>query len=263
MRRIIAFSLLTLSLGASARAAEPVTQVMIVGTFHMSNPGRDLANVHADDMLSPQRQGEIAAVTEALARFKPNYVGVEWDAPLTDARYAAYRAHTLAPSHNEVVQLGFRLADAMALEHVHGLDIETDFPFEAVQAYAKAHDQDAVLDGLMQQAGQAVNVLNEELAHGSVGDVLRFMNDRREIAASQNFYRETLRIGGGNDQPGAALLTAWFGRNAQICAHLIQSVKPGGRAVVFYGAGHAFYLRQCVSEMPGFKLVEADDYLPR
>jgi hypothetical protein len=42
----------------------------------------------------------------------------------------------------------------------------------------------------------------------------------------------------------------------------VQLAKPGGRIVVFYGSGHAFFLRQCVTEMPGFKLVEANDYLP-
>ena len=33
--------------------------------------------------------------------------------------------------------------------------------------------------------------------------------------------------------------------------------------MVFYGSGHAFLLRQCVSETPGFRLVEPNDYLPR
>lgn len=32
---------------------------------------------------------------------------------------------------------------------------------------------------------------------------------------------------------------------------------------VLYGSGHAFLLRQCVSEMPGYRLVEANDYLPQ
>jgi hypothetical protein len=32
--------------------------------------------------------------------------------------------------------------------------------------------------------------------------------------------------------------------------------------VIFFGAGHAFLLRQCVAETPGYKLVEANDYLP-
>jgi hypothetical protein len=34
-------------------------------------------------------------------------------------------------------------------------------------------------------------------------------------------------------------------------------------AVAFYGAGHAFLLRQRVSEMPGYRLVEANDDLPQ
>jgi Family of unknown function (DUF5694) len=39
--------------------------------------------------------------------------------------------------------------------------------------------------------------------------------------------------------------------------------KPGDRIVVFYGAGHAYLLRQCVREVPGFELVEPNTYLPK
>jgi len=39
---------------------------------------------------------------------------------------------------------------------------------------------------------------------------------------------------------------------------------PGrSRAVVFYGEGHAYLLRQCIIEAPGVDLVEANDYLPK
>jgi hypothetical protein len=44
---------------------------------------------------------------------------------------------------------------------------------------------------------------------------------------------------------------------------LIQHARVGDRVVVFYGSGHALLLRQCVSETPGFALVEANDYLPK
>jgi hypothetical protein len=33
--------------------------------------------------------------------------------------------------------------------------------------------------------------------------------------------------------------------------------------VVFYGSGHLLQLRQCVSETPGLKLVEANAFLSR
>jgi hypothetical protein len=76
------------------------------------------------------------------------------------------------------------------------------------------------------------------------------------------FYRSTLWVGGGTVQPGADLLTQWYRRNFLICANLVQRAKPGDHVVVFYGSGHSFLLRQCVSEMPGYRLVEANDYLP-
>jgi len=52
-------------------------------------------------------------------------------------------------------------------------------------------------------------------------------------------------------------------RNFLICANLVEQSKPGDRIVVLYGFGHAFLLRQCVTETPAFKLVEPNAYLPR
>ena len=72
-----------------------------------------------------------------------------------------------------------------------------------------------------------------------------------------------VRIGRGGDQPGADLDAAWKRTNLLICANLLQVARPGDRIVVFFGAGHAFLLRQCVSETHGLRLVEPNDYLPR
>jgi hypothetical protein len=82
------------------------------------------------------------------------------------------------------------------------------------------------------------------------------------VKADHAFYRTLLRIGGGNTQPAVDLAAAWYKRNFLICANLIQLAQPGDRMVVFYGSGHAFLLRQCVAETPGFELVEPNDYLP-
>ena len=74
---------------------------------------------------------------------------------------------------------------------------------------------------------------------------------------------DSLRIGSGTAQPGVNLLTAWYKRNFLICANLIQLSRPGDHIVVFYGSGHAFLLRQCVTEIPGFELAEPNDYLTK
>jgi hypothetical protein len=90
----------------------------------MSNPNRDMHDLQSDDVLAPKRQAEIARIVDGIARFRPTVVDVEWPKDLTDARYKAYLADRLLPSHNEVVQLGFQLAKTMRLARVNGIDVD-------------------------------------------------------------------------------------------------------------------------------------------
>jgi hypothetical protein len=261
--RLFVYSFAATLAFAAPALAEPPVQVMIVGTYHMSNPNRDMHDVTADDVLAPKRQAEIAAIVSGIARFNPTVVDVEWDADTTTTRYKAYLAGTLPPSHNEVVQMGFRLAKLSHASSVSGIDVDGEFPYDAVDAFAKAHGQEKLLAEADAGITTDIAEINDILAHDTIGAALRHMNDPAEIAHGNDFYRTTLKVGAGSTQPGADLLTAWYKRNFYICANLIQHTKPGDRVVVFYGSGHAFLLRQCVSETPGFALVEANGFLPK
>ncbi|MGZ6144263.1 MAG: DUF5694 domain-containing protein, partial [Myxococcales bacterium] len=138
-------------------------KVMIVGVFHMSNPGHDIHNIQVDDVLAPARQAEIEAVTAGLAKFQPTRVAAEWPAEVTAERYPKYLAGTLPPSRNEVVQLGFRLAKAAGLKEVAGIDADGDFPYEPLQAYAKAHGQSAMLEAQNDAVEAFMQTLNRTL----------------------------------------------------------------------------------------------------
>ena len=254
------FLLVLAFLGSTAFAAEPA-QLLVVGTYHMSNPGADLANVRADDVLAAPRQKQIEAVVEALARFKPNRVFVEWPAELVNERYAKYRAGTLGPSRNEVVQLGFRLARRERLDAVNGVDVDGDFPFDKVQAWAKAHGRAADLDAMLEEAKHETERINELQARATIGGVLHEMNKPAALARNWSFYPQLLSFGAGDDQPGAALLSAWIARNNAICARIVQALKPGERAVVFFGQGHIPPLKRCLEEAPGVRLRDPLDYL--
>jgi hypothetical protein len=247
----------------------PATEVMILGTYHMSNPGRDIHNLKADDVLVEKLHNALAAVAAGLAKFKPTKVAVEQPvdngAPAKLAKYHDYLDGKLADSRNEVVQVGYRLAKAVKLPEVYGIDVDGDFPFEAVQKFAAdGHPQ---LAKRLEQLGADVETMLKGLADtlqaGTVSHGLRYMNEPKRIAEGNAFYASMLEYGAGNDQPGAALLTAWESRNNQICARLVQLAAPDDRIVVLYGSGHAFLLRRCVQDMPGYKLVEANDYLPK
>lgn len=260
---VTAVALIALPAGAAEPARPAPAEVMVVGVFHMSNPGRDLHNVQVADVLEAKPQAQIAAVTDALARFKPNRIGVEWPQDIVAERYKAYQAGTLAPSRNEVVQLGFRLARTAHAEGVYSLDADGDFPYQRVQNFAAGQGFQPLLDQLNANTQAMVDAQTRLLSEKGIGATLRWMNEPAQIQAGHAFYRSLLRVGKETDQPGVDLVTAWYRRNFQICANLLAIAKPGDRIVVFFGAGHAQLLRQCATETPGLKLVEPNDYLPR
>ena len=61
------------SLGGKTAGA----QVLVIGTYHMSNPRLDAVNLTADDVLAPKRQQEIEQLAETLGSFRPTKVLVE------------------------------------------------------------------------------------------------------------------------------------------------------------------------------------------
>ncbi|MFT3808913.1 MAG: DUF5694 domain-containing protein [Micropepsaceae bacterium] len=257
-----ALALMLVASGASSAADEKPVEVMILATTHFDNPGRDAFNVAFDDVLSAKRQGEIAVVAEALKTFAPTAVAVEWSADAAAKDYAAFLAGTLETSRNEVVQIGFRLAAAQKLEAVHGIDVAGDLPFDALTGFLEKRGEMPRLEADLAAISTQVTDTQAVIDTQSIAAVFRRLNDPALSARDNSFYRGLVRYGAGDEQPGADMLIAWQTRNTKICARLVQVTKPGDRIIVLYGSGHAFLLRQCVSEMPGFRLIEANDYLP-
>lgn len=244
--------------------AQPVpAQIVVVGTYHFSNPAKDIGNMQADDVFKPQRQLELEAISRQLQVFKPDKVAVEWPADITSERYARFREGNLPESRNEVVQLGYRLASALNLEDVYGLDVEGDFPWEEVKEWAEKHDQAYRTKALEEEIQTTSAVMTERQASSSIAEVLLYMNEPEMIAGGHQFYSRMLDFGANDEQPGVALLSSWYTRNFEICARMVQLLQPGEKMVVFYGAGHAYLLRQCITEYPGADLVELSTLLFR
>ena len=58
-------------------AAATRAEVLVLGVYHMANPGHDIFNMQADDVLAPKRQAEIAQLIAALKSFHPTKIAVE------------------------------------------------------------------------------------------------------------------------------------------------------------------------------------------
>ncbi len=85
----------------AVRAAEPVApvQVMVLGTYHFANPGRDVNNMRAESVLTSKRRAELAEVARAVAAWKPTHAMVEMEAP---AAKAAGQTAVLAANGTEL-----------------------------------------------------------------------------------------------------------------------------------------------------------------
>lgn len=191
-------------------AAQQPSDVLLLGTYHFANPGLDVVRTDVADVLAPDRQAEIAAIVNALARFQPTKIAVERTAdaaPRLDSSYAAYRAEDHSLTRNEIQQIGFRLAAMLGLERLDPIDVHGEFPFDAVMAYAAAHDSDFV--HFIEAA--LANVTAEENRRQTlpIAQNLALRNDPADIAQAQAFYLRIATVGAGDTYVGADLVAKW------------------------------------------------------
>lgn len=249
---------------AAQPAAPPRAEVLVLGVYHMANPGRDLFNMQADDVLAPKRQAEIAQVIAALEKFHPTKIALETDANGPRPKeYAEYVAGTHELSRNEIEQLGFRLAKQLGHKTIYGVNVDGEFQVQRVMKFAKATGRTGELDATTTEIGQMVKAQNEFLASHTVLETLLMMNSDARVALEMGFYYRQAAIGEPWDWAGADFLTEWIRRNLRIYSNVMQLVEsPNDRILVIYGAGHLGWLRQAFGGNPNVRLRKLAEFAP-
>jgi hypothetical protein len=269
MRLLINTCVLSLALlFAIPSGAQHRPQLMVLGSGHFDNPGRDMHNVKVDDVLTPERQRQIQQAVDALARFKPTRVAIE--APPSaqakwSARYAAYRASKYTLTRDEREQIGLRLAAQMNLADVDAVDYTDgppgpeasyDFP-----AYAAAHGRQAEMDGLGAAGEKMVASLSAYLATHTILECLQSVNTPQTRAEGNQMYFRFLRMDDDAGHPGASWVGGWHARNLIIVENVRRRAKPDDRVVLLFGAGHSYLLTQFATESGAFEMVEPNKFL--
>src|SRR5437660_4350899 len=114
---LVGLLLLPVAVWAQATARP---EILILGTYHMANPGHDIHNMQVDDVLAPQRQQEIAQLLDVLKRFHPTIIAIESDSNgPRPQQYRDYLAGTYTLGRNEIEQIGFRLAKELGLAAIY------------------------------------------------------------------------------------------------------------------------------------------------
>jgi hypothetical protein len=269
IRIVPVFCLATISSTAQSNPSPPPpatakAHVLVLGTFHMANPGRDVLNMQVDDMLAPKRQAEIDQFVAALAEFRPTKIAVEIEP--TDKefaqRYRDYLTGKYSLKADEVDQIGLRMAKRLGHERLYPINVMADFPFEAMQVFVQKHHQEQILNDDFTSTQKELDGWLKILKEGTVGQTLLAINRDEAVRDGQAVYMDFARFTGDGEYPGPDLLATWYGRNARIFGNLRNVIdSPNDRVLVMFGSGHEFWLQQDVLQSRDLVLERLSDYV--
>ncbi len=246
--------------GFPAQCAPSEVQVMLLGTYHFANPGRDVIKQDIDDVLDAKRQSELEELVERLASWQPDRIAVEQPISQADtvrARYARYLAKTLAPSRNEVVQIAFRLASRLGHGAVYPIDDDSSLDLnDSLKAvflrrpeFVRARDS---ITAVLQREATATNAwmrtttIRQHLIRLNSDDALHRGN-------SLGMFGGYLPVGEGQNYGGPRFLADWYSRNLNMAHNLTRLPGPDvKRVLVVVGSGHVMPLRSMLDEAPQF-----------
>lgn len=243
--------------------AKPV--IMVLGTYHMSNPGLDAVKVSRRDTLGELRQREVTDLISRLKKFRPTKILVERVPERQselETQYAAYLAGAPATA-NEIQQIGFRLSRELGLGCPVGADHASGMDFERVFNFAEQNGMSQLPNKFMDLFSRIGKAMDEWDAKYSVSELLAIYNDAVIMRSDHEIYLSMLPIGKGDDRPGADLLSNWYRRNLVIYENIQAALQPGDRAIVIFGSGHAYLLNQLFADGGKVKLERASKYLPK
>jgi hypothetical protein len=259
-------------------------EVLLLGCYHMDDPGNDAMNVEADDVLSGARQRQLATLTDRLADWAPNVVGVERPADWAEqlnATYERYRSGRLAydeenpeaaadrrtpAARDEVVQVGFRLADRLGHDRVAAVD-DPLFHEDRSDDYRAALETDDLW--LPDERRRARYGLPEPSAYerehdrrlreSTITEFLRWLNREQGLRENhRGMFAAAVPAREDGDPVGAVALGWWYERNVRTVHHLWRALdRDDERALLVSGSGHVRVLRHLLAETPMFCPVSA------
>jgi hypothetical protein len=270
LRALAAIAALALPATAAPVCPAGRSPVVILGTFHMANPGQDAVNTVVD-MSTERRQREILALVERLARWRPTRIAIEAarvGSPWPE-RYAAWAAGTYAMGMNEIEQVGFRLAKQTGATlapvdypmWMNGLTpAERQPPPRPPRPAPPAPAPD---DPVSREVRAEVAREEEHLARSTVSEHLAYLNTPARTALRHRWdVISNLEPGDGVAiYENTDLATNWYKRNLRIVTNLIAATTATDRVLLIIGVGHARILRDLLTEHPRFCVVDVAEVL--
>ena len=236
-----------------------MTEIIILGTFHYS--GRE--DIFADFM-----QRDLDAFTDWLVSLHPTKIAVELPQRLqadVDTFYSKYNRVALNQkisfgtvnvygqevecySDNEIVQIGFRLAEKLMHSRVYAVDEDVEMSDDLVGKITPHFPIESYLnklDGMRKEANDFAGVY-------------KIINSDEYATVDDGIYIAMNKVNLGNYE-GCQVVTQWYERNLKIFSNLQNISVDGDRILVLIGSSHLKILRDLVSRNNQMKLIPIFD----
>lgn len=253
-------------LATAQQQKEKQVEVLLLGTFHFDNPGLDVAKFKDADILSPQRQKEVEAVTTLLKQLGPDKIFIEAtpsNQPQIDSAFALYKAGKKALSASETEQLGFRLAKQLGLSTVYGVDYhEAEFPFDSLMKSATEAGQTDITSFVQSTVETVQQSFNDALQKSTIKEMLLRENSEDLMKLQHSFYFKLLPAGKPGNHIGSYLVSEWWRRNMVIYENILKQLNgKEEKIMVIFGSGHTAILHELMKFNPALKLVPVSEVL--
>ncbi len=272
------------------------TQVLLVGTFHFNNPGRDEFNNEIDDVFSDKRQKEITELNNGLAAFTPDKIFLEWEMQEqknVDSLYAAYLADNLdikeqKYGRSEHFQVGFKMGKMLGHDRLYCSDADGLWLGSSVRGAAKEwnmtfleeYDQDMRASLSKEDSLMRLHTLKEIIYEHNTPESLHNNHNfyvsyaPRVIKYNEEALKDTRGIFHRDKEAdvacvrleehlvGAELTAEWYRRNIKIYANILSQIEEGDeRIMIYYGQAHITIIKQLFEDNPDYEVVDVLEYL--
>ncbi len=243
----------------------PKPKVLLVGTFHFDYPGLDAFEANENDkidILSDERQSQVAELADYILKFKPNKIAIEatdeWE-PTQKLRQ--YIEGAFRDLRDERFQLGMRMAADLKMDTIYAVDAPTfdselrkDRP-ELMQEIWQDFDWkgDTYVDSLYESWYTYSSQVSKRVP---LLEYFKYINSSESL--SYTYGANLIGDFKLNEYTGADVMSIyWFNRNLRTLRK-IQSMTESkdDRILILMGSGHIALLSHFLRTSPEYEVIE-------
>lgn len=241
-------------------------QILLIGTFHYSNPGLDVAQLNSFNIMSEKSQKELEIMSDKIKKFGPDKIFVEWEYRKQADLDKFYNKNTdslFKTNKSEITQLALRTAKKLNHKKLYGMNYYTSFPYDSLMMAMEKANQKDLMEKNKVSTENFEKTHNEKISKNSLQEIMLYYNKKQAENENVQWYLEIAnRAGNPDDFSGQSLVANWYKRNLYMYSFIQKLTEStDNKIMVLVGAGHAALIREFIAHDPQFELVELSTVL--